>query len=264
MVPKRIQVVAIDSPPAVFWSQPRRPARQRPNADGSQIGSESESCCSDASDDAGAEAEGEQDEEDLFGQLLDEAVEAEASNGAAVVLFDAPAPADVPEAAGEAEGVAQAAAADEARQAAAPGAVPGAPVAPPAPVPPPPMQGAGRRRRGQATTELVVDGGAIQFYQKDNRFTATCWNEFHGSCVLTRYNTRGSGMQGRPLALMAAWLSRAPMYDTKEEHWQLVREFSTDKELLRAFRQELLANPEAAAMLAHERPLGPGEGSELP
>ena len=61
--------------------------------------------------------------------------------------------------------------------------------------------------RQRAEVKLEVDGGLITYYATKNIFVATCRNESHGKCSLTRSALPGRRRgQGRPLGLLKAWL----------------------------------------------------------
>ena len=76
-----------------------------------------------------------------------------------------------------------------------------------------------RPGRAKAEEVLVLPHGKVTYYGQ-GLFTATCGNEAHGRCVLTRSALEGrSPAQGRPLAFLCAWLEMGADLVTKEEHW---------------------------------------------
>ena len=131
--------------------------------------------------------------------------------------------------------------------------------------PPPPLPGGGggpAARRGRASAALRVPGGAIYYYEHDGRFTAVCDNALHGSCVLTRSNTRAAGMRGRPLGLMMGFLAVGALHDTKESHWAELGDLVGNHAVRSELRLALSGIPGSGDLLAKERPRDAGEPDE--
>ena len=131
-----------------------------------------------------------------------------------------------------------------------------------------PQPKAVRRRRGaeaggrdKADLTLAVTGGRLSFYRKSQICTATCTNELHGRCVLTRSMVAGrSPAQGRPLGLLLSWLEMGITVDTKLEHWD--RDCWPTLSEREAARTLFLHVEGAQPFLDEERPLRPGEPEE--
>jgi hypothetical protein len=98
----------------------------------------------------------------------------------------------------------------------------------------------------------MYGGGQLAFYETNNTFQATCGNAFHGACVLSRRNTRGAHMQGRPVGLLAAWLSISGVYDTKEGHWEAIQDIVNDRALRLAHREGIATIEGGPALLLYE------------
>ena len=115
--------------------------------------------------------------------------------------------------------------------------------------------------RQRAEVKLEVDGGLITFYATKNIFVATCRNELHGKCSLTRSALPGRRKgQGRPLGLLKAWLCIGQDLDSKEAHWSAETWPNFEA---RSYHRELLeALPGSFELLESERPQEPGEGAE--
>jgi len=100
---------------------------------------------------------------------------------------------------------------------------------------------------------LDTPGGYIQFYAKDDRFTATCENPLHGSCVVTRYAKPRSRMKGRPCGFLSAWLASGALTEDKEAHFGMVRDIEADFECRRDARVHMMAQPDGPLLLSRER-----------
>ena len=144
-----------------------------------------------------------------------------------------------------------------------PGAVGSAPA-----VDPPIGTGAGQREvksrsgvRVPPSARFDTEGGLMQYYPTDRRFTATCDNPLHGSCVLTRYDRQRSRMQGRPCGLMMAWLAASAVVETKEDHFNMVAELEADYEIRQDYRKSIAVRPGGPGFLTLER--GSAEGIEI-
>lgn len=119
-----------------------------------------------------------------------------------------------------------------------------------------------RRSRRPPACMVELTGGTIAFYTSNSVFQAVCSNPFHGACVLSRKNTAAAHMKGKPLGLMAAWLSAAPLVDTKEEHWDLIPSLAADRATRAHHREALVSLPLSADLVSYERPSADGEGTE--
>jgi hypothetical protein len=128
--------------------------------------------------------------------------------------------------------------------------------------PPPPPRPIGARR-ARASAEVALEGGVMNFYLHDGRFTATCENPFHGQCVLTRHIGTRSHCKGRPVGLMAAWLSAGPMCESKKEHWDLLQDLSDDRAWRSSARDRVLAAPGGRQMAQFEAGNASGDLGEL-
>lgn len=140
---------------------------------------------------------------------------------------------------------------------------------PPPPEAPPAADGPGeavRRRRGAEVT-FYVEGGSISYYASKNAFEAVCENKAHGRCVLTRTcrqkGTTADGFPrgGRPVGLLAAWLSYSAGCATKDDHWEAAR--LRPPHALRAdMRRLILGTPSGVQLAGFERAVVPGETPE--
>ena len=119
-----------------------------------------------------------------------------------------------------------------------------------------PPEGADPVLRIGAIATVGLEGGDIRYYRKGD-FTATC--RFHPGCILTRTSMPGRRpAQGRPLGLLAAWLSLRP--ESKAEHFN--RANWPDAARRQAARVELSHVFGSAELFACERPRRDGEGVE--
>ena len=117
---------------------------------------------------------------------------------------------------------------------------PSVPVGPPPVVDPPPppspheMPARKRARRDAPSMVLAVEFGTITFFESNQNFEARCRLHEDERCTLTRAAHRAAGSTapaqrgGRPLGLLAAWLSVASMFPDKESHRdpKILRELS--------------------------------------
>eukprot|EP00971_Amphidinium_carterae_P352412 6492583-Amphidinium_carterae.2 len=119
-----------------------------------------------------------------------------------------------------------------------------------------------RGRKSKADVSVVVPGGIITYYSKSQRFTATCNNVHHGSCVLTRSSAPGRRQsQGRPLGLLTGWLHAGQFLESKVEHWSQ-ENWPLDHTLRMQQRECLMSIPDAEPLFQFERPQEPGEEVE--
>ena len=115
---------------------------------------------------------------------------------------------------------------------------------------------------GRVPAEITVDlaHGRITFYRQ-GFFTATCYAAGHQRCVLTRTALAGRRRsQGRPLGLLAAWLTMGPDVPNKEAHWD--RSVWPSQAERWAQREVLATVPGGQDLLDQERPQEPGEEIE--
>lgn len=139
-----------------------------------------------------------------------------------------------------------------------------------APPPPPP---APRRFRpeghNKAMFVLCVPGGKLIYYggQHEN-MVAECQNPAHGRCVKTKTvrkpkrRTTANVGQGRPLGLLAAWLSKGQSLQSKEEHWSKGHMPSREDRLIARQAIKDMEGADAEGLLAAEADQGEGEDSE--
>ena len=130
---------------------------------------------------------------------------------------------------------------------------------------------AARGVQGVAAAAWYCDGGRISYYPLKNSFEAVCFDRNHGppgSCVLTRTSKgrKARGVEtttaGRPLGMLALWLSRHHDYLSRDAH--------KSKENLRTFTQEarhdarlnLLSTEAGRSLAAFERDQLAGEPLE--
>ena len=123
-----------------------------------------------------------------------------------------------------------------------------------------------RVRRGAAVT-YSVPGGSISYYESKGAFKAVCENRAHGRCVLTRtcksrgVLPNGGPRGGRPVGFLAAWLGRAEASQDKAGHW-IPEAFANSVEVRSGLRAQIANTPSGVRLLAHERPVEPGEAAE--
>ena len=107
----------------------------------------------------------------------------------------------------------------------------------------------------------------MSYYSK-GVFEAVCKNKLHGNCVVSRTVSQvvdpqlGRPRGGRPLGIMAAWLSKHTCR-SKSENWKL-ENFSAPSEERHLFRLGLQDSEGGKSLLSHERDLLPGEDIEPP
>ena len=106
----------------------------------------------------------------------------------------------------------------------------------------------------------------VNCYFSDGRFQATCTDPRHqvrgNPCRLTRGSARARGAEpanGRPLGLLAAWVQSRGDFATREEHRDAFFLMSLSQARREAAREALRNSPSGPELLAHERPLDPGE-----
>ena len=110
---------------------------------------------------------------------------------------------------------------------------------------------------------MEVEGGYISYYSK-GVFEAVC--KTHASCVVSRTVSKvtdqvlGRPRGGRPLGVMASWLSKHSCA-TKEEHWRY-EHFSASYDERLLFRPSLQDSEEGRMLLSHERAQLDGEDIE--
>lgn len=133
------------------------------------------------------------------------------------------------------------------------------------PPPPPPAPEAQSAPPPPPWVTCSFPRGRVTWYRSKTAFQATCAGRNHVRCILTRTSNNNGPMQGRPMALIAAWLSW-PEDLTREQHMALVPELEKFERLeaRMQWRRQLLDGPQFAAMLQRERSLRPGEGPEPP
>lgn len=136
--------------------------------------------------------------------------------------------------------------------------------------PAPPLAAYYGRRAGLDSVRLY--GGQITYYPatmtSKARFQAICpMKDVHGTgCQLTRSahaaegRSKGREAQGRPLGMMAAWLSCSSMCETKHQHEAMIATVTLEHR--REARAHLLLQPGGPAVAAQERALRPGELDE--
>lgn len=98
----------------------------------------------------------------------------------------------------------------------------------------------------------AVGEGFIAYYDKGKRFQATCTQQGHVRCRLTRTSNESAsrGAQGRPVGLMAAWLGHKCGPDEHRNPF-LVHSFGHGDRL--AARRLLRQAPGGDALQACER-----------
>ena len=117
------------------------------------------------------------------------------------------------------------------------------------------------RARILADLTLEVPGGKLTYYARTQVCTATCSNDLHGRCVLTRTLVPGKPtQQGRPMGLLMAWLEMGQHVGTKAEHWDK-DSWPTHQERLMA-RGFLSTLEGSEGFFDAEKPLAEGESEE--
>jgi hypothetical protein len=119
---------------------------------------------------------------------------------------------------------------------------------------------------GKADVTVDIPGfGKISFYQRYQRFQATCCAVEHGaSCKLTRTQNRSIAKpaQGRPLGLMVSWLRElGPLVDCKADHRSELLMTGLDRATRRGHRHFLRTLPNGVELESREI-RHPGEDSE--
>lgn len=143
--------------------------------------------------------------------------------------------------------------------------------------PPPPPEGPpapkrARRQPGRADCTLVMEWGSIVYYSSNGNFEAICAMHWDERCTLTKGSSASasssgrSAQAGRPLGYLAAWLAMGPAFGDKASHRDrsvLARLAGPDGHAERKDqRAGLMANPEAADLLARERAVRASEAEE--
>lgn len=141
---------------------------------------------------------------------------------------------------------------------------------PPAPLADGPMPKRRRRRTGLETV-VTLEYGNIYYFPSNGNFEARC-QKHQGRCTLTRRaglgNSAGSstdvpGHGGRPLGLLAAWLSIAEFTDDKAAHkhrGMIQRLAGAEQRSIRAEARRLLEQvPGSEDLFAAEAPSATGE-----
>ena len=114
------------------------------------------------------------------------------------------------------------------------------------------LPGKGRGRGPPPEVSVDVPGGTIAYYATIQKFQATCRNELHGQCVLTRGRTARAHMHGKPCGLMMGWLLNGEAFTTKEEHWAAIAGYGEDATMDGASRAMLAEIPGGPELLARE------------
>ena len=138
---------------------------------------------------------------------------------------------------------------------------------PPPPAPPqsPPQpdddESVASSTRTRAELTCTVPGGLLTYYSSGAFFTATCNNDLHGRCVMTRSARVGRRRaQGRPLGFLTAWLAAGNSVDSKEDHWN--RSSFPGFEARMDAREALAFLEGGQELLDRERAQEPGEATE--
>ena len=140
-----------------------------------------------------------------------------------------------------------------------------APPLPPPAAPLPKMGEASRTSTGALAT-VELEGGYIGYYQK-GVFEAVCRK--HNSCVVSRTvsakqdKSLGRPKGGRPLGVMAAWLSKHSECASKEDHWQY-HNFLCGHDERMLHRLDLQGTAAGRRLLSFERPQSAVEPSPEP
>ena len=119
---------------------------------------------------------------------------------------------------------------------------------------------------------LAVEFDTISLLETNQSSAARCRLHEDERCTLTRAAHRAAGSTapaqrgGRPLGLLAAWLSVASMFPDKESHRdpKILRELSGREGLdtREAARVALRGVAGSETLFAKEKPAGPSEGDE--
>lgn len=146
------------------------------------------------------------------------------------------------------------------------------------PVPDPPRETAAatttkRRRASQHNPDeaIIFASGMITFFSSNGNFQATCTVHGDQRCTLTRKGSAAQkqtrrGVGGRPLGLLAAWLSMGETAASKEEHIAPSSITGLAGADVAAYRRQMRAEladiPGSEILFAQERPKDDDETSE--